>query len=645
MKKKNFWPFYFFFLGLISLLAQVVLLREISNLFYGNELFYGLGLGFWLLLVGLGSWLAGKLKNLPAQFWVLGLLLLAWAVLVPFWVVGLRWLVANLVLPGALPDWGFSLGVLGAILFIFCLPLGAFYTWGSLSWRQVDKKVFNQPYFWETIGFFGAGLLFSFFLATTSFPLAKRLNLTSLSWRYPNLVKVINSPYQSILVSQDQEQESFFLGGQLAFSNQEEFANQQLLSSIPPFLKAGQKVLVLGSPGLATALEELLPQAEIFFLEIDSELLDLEKELLSEEIKPVVQDPRNFLNQTNQSFDLILFAPGHPQTLLTNRLYTQEAFSLIKKQLTPAGIFALIFYLPIDYQSQEALRFAGSIYQTLKTTFPYLQLMTPEEQLFFLASKSSLSVESEKIIPRWQEYFSWQKGNLQAQEILTRLAKTKEELNTDSKPVAFFYQQLFWQTIFSFKTPLWLAKAAYLFPLALLFTYLFFLLKGKGNLRLGLLAASSSFLLLSLEIVIIFLFQTQIGNLYQQLALIFASVLLGMGLGIKLIKKINFWAWLVPLFLVGVASHFPTALVDQPLFWFFLALMTGLVGGGVFARLNRTFLQKNKHTGFIYAFDLFGGFFGAILTTSFLLPLLGLKGLVASLVIIVMINLLASQKI
>jgi len=54
---------YLFAVGFISILAQAVLLRELSVAFYGVELIYTLALGGWLFCSACGSMLRRKTKS------------------------------------------------------------------------------------------------------------------------------------------------------------------------------------------------------------------------------------------------------------------------------------------------------------------------------------------------------------------------------------------------------------------------------------------------------------------------------------------------------------------------------------------------------------------------------------------------------
>jgi len=133
--------------------------------------------------------------------------------------------------------------------------------------------------------------------------------------------------------------------------------------------------------------------------------------------------------------------------------------------------------------------------------------------------------------------------------------------------------------------------------------------------------------------LLVFLFQIKIGYLYRQISLIFASVLLGIGAGVALIEN---WKFLptgrqgkIKNLFLGYFLIFGALFIfgGQPVFWFLTAFLLGMVGGGIFAKVNREYLKTNKNPGYIYAFDLFGGVFGAILTSSFLFPVLGVWGM------------------
>ena len=635
------WPIFFVLLGVVSLLGQVVLLRELTTLFYGNELFYGLGLGLWLLAAGLGSLWAPRLKFLtPApkssrflscgwgRSWLLGL-----SFWLPVLVVALRWLVSRLVPVGGLPPLGWGALLLAGSIFLLAFPVGAVFPLAVAGWKNNRA---NEAYLWEALGLALAGLLFSFYLNQTTFPLTAKINRETLTWRYPNLKEISNSRYQQIMTTETNGQTNVFLNGNLAFTSQESLASQEFLALVTPFTPDLRRVLVLGSPSLALEVSRQYPSTQVDYLEVDPQLLELTKSFLIEGVNRIPADPRRFLTQSRLHYDLILFSPGNPATLLTNRYFTEECFQAARSRLTDGGVLAVANYLPTDYQSQEAIRFGASIYQTLKSVFAEVDLLTPTDSLIFLASSNLLEFNGARIDPAWSDHINEEIGSPRAVKILTSFENFRPiRLNTDSEPVTFFYQQLFGQTMLNFRLPNIITTFARIAPILIFLTGVGLFLKSKRPLRLGLLAAGSGFTLMSLETLIIFSFQSQVGYLYSQVSLLFAAVLLGMAAGVYLGERVKhpnltlrqgLFGYLLVLTLLMTLA--PTSFAGEPFFWLEMALLSGVVGGWVFGEINSLYLKDNHHPGFIYAFDLFGSFLGAILTAGLILPVWGLAGVV-----------------
>lgn len=638
---------FFFFLGIISITSQAILLREISILFYGSETFYCLGLATWLLFTGLGSLFGQRLRFLKKKSNSLWLTQAGLLVYIPIAIIILRWLSSKIFTVGELPSFGLSLLFLVITLFPFCFFLGKQFSTAVENLSGKDKKdAVNSAYFYETIGFVFGGLFFSFILGRTSFPLWSKINLKSLGWRYPNLVTTLNTKYSQLIITKKGEQFNFFVDGQLTFTIPENFDYQQLLSLITPYSAKTAKVLILGNPNLAIQIKKLNPE-KVDFVELDHNLLELEKNLMGTNVNLVSSDPRVFLHRESpDKYDLIIFSPGIPQTLLTNRYYTKECFESVRDRLSKNGIFALVFYFPTDYQSKEALLFGSSIYQTLKMAFPNLELLTPEDQLLFIASNSKINIFEDKLNPFFAKYFQYQINNSKRFQILKSLSDAKSKLNTDFEPSAFFYQQLFWQTMFSFTMPKIAWGMVNILPIFLLLIFLYLQVKSSKKARLASLAMVSSLILMSLEILIIFIFQSKIGALHSQITLIFALVLLGISVGVRIKKyfpdsqkflNFNFVGYLILLvFLFQVPN---SRISEFSFIWFSLALAIGLIGGAIFSSINCLYFAnflKNSKMGFIYSFDLFGAFLGSILTTIFLLPYFGFRNLILLLFLLVL---------
>jgi len=610
---------YFFFLGFLSLLAQVVILREIVAWLGGDELFYALGLGFWLFSAGWGSLLArGGFSLKKTHLW---LVQLGFLTLIPLSLGGFRLGLTQLLPLGQLP----SLGLMVLIVLLSVLPLaflsGFQFGLGCRFWPQV-----NQAYLWETLGFFLAGIIHSFLLSQTSFPLPSNLDRLTLKARFPNLEKVVYSQGSQLVVVRQLGQRAIFSGGEVIFSSEPGLTDHLIADLLSRVFDRG-RLLAFGDQNLANQLSKTLLPEESVFIYPENKIFVLQQADLDPSIKPVVADPRRFLTATQTVWDLIVVSPGNPNNLLTNRYYTLEFFQTVREKLTDRGVLTLIFYLPPDYQSQEAIRLAQTIYQTFSHAFPETELFLIDERVVLLGSRTKLRFKTGDNDQFWQLV----EQDDRRQQLLSRLTATTVRPNRDNWPLAYFYHHLFWQTIFTFSWPKIINYLTWFLPLVLLAIPLFLKRRLTRERRWGLVVAGSSFVLMALETVILFLFQTKIGHLYTQLALIIATVLLGMALGVGWGDRLDQKNW-ISLALASYLIVFGLLLgaaqwQEKTWFWFGLALIAGLVGGLVYALANNFYLAQTKDPVFLYAWDLFGGFLGAGLTAVYLLPRLGLTNL------------------
>ena len=155
-------------LGFSSLVAQIVLFREMMVSFYGNELSLGVVLSVWLLWVGAGSALgnriAGKKTYSPGR---LSLWYLLISVASPVTVVLMRFSkqilgTAPAEIVGFIPMFLFAFGAMS----VLCLCLGITFVLNSRSWAFDESLVFsvNRVYLWESLGAGLGGFLVTFVL-------------------------------------------------------------------------------------------------------------------------------------------------------------------------------------------------------------------------------------------------------------------------------------------------------------------------------------------------------------------------------------------------------------------------------------------------------------------------------------------------
>ena len=144
-------------IGVISILGQVVLLRELNVAFYGSELVYVLALGVWLLWTAVGA-AAGRRAHVPSERRV-RLLLLAAAWVLPLAVVlsrGLRILFGGV--PGAYLPFPRQLAGMALALLPVSLMMGLLFQWAAKRYVG-ERRTLAAAYAIESVGALIGGML------------------------------------------------------------------------------------------------------------------------------------------------------------------------------------------------------------------------------------------------------------------------------------------------------------------------------------------------------------------------------------------------------------------------------------------------------------------------------------------------------
>ena len=332
-----------------------------------------------------------------------------------------------------------------------------------------------------------------------------------------------------------------------------------------------------------------------------------------------------------------------------NRFYTQECFLEVKKILTNDGVFAFTLNVPVNYLSEEAKGLTASINTTIKRAFPNILVLPEETSILFLASQAPFPSQEKLAAYNIQtqyftsQYLSYRLSNNHISQLEKLFAETQTKVNTDFHPAAYFYQTAFWQTTQNFqlaKILKGMEKISWLLLVVPALLILFLLKKKVASpiMSMGI----ASFTLMTIEILIIFLFQSQLGYLYSKIALIFTTILISMGVGNLIGTKIKdtknglllmkLLIFLYLLLFLPIIKNFSF----EPIFY----LLGGIIGvlvGTVFPLTNKAYLKKKEKIGVLYSSDLFGAFFGAILPSLFFIPLFGTQ---KTIILLIVFNLL-----
>ena len=150
-------------IGAISMLGQVVLLRELSVAFFGSELIYVLALGVWLLGTALGA-ASGRASHVPRERSVRWLLVVLGLVL-PLAVVLARAVrVVFCGVPGAYLPFGRQMLAMVACVVPVAFLLGLLFQWAAKRFVDTGRPL-ARAYAVESVGGIVGGLLATVLLA------------------------------------------------------------------------------------------------------------------------------------------------------------------------------------------------------------------------------------------------------------------------------------------------------------------------------------------------------------------------------------------------------------------------------------------------------------------------------------------------
>ncbi len=436
-------------LGFTSIIGQVVLMRELVAVFYGNELVLGLILAWWLLWEAAGAWGLGRRADRHgwgrrALAFTLTLTGLALPVQI-FLTRSMRDLLG--VMPGAFVPLGQMAWAVGLVLAPYCLLHGLGF---SLAARLLPAgspassgDLAGKAYACESAGAVAGGALFSFILierldpfqvlllasavtlvvvlrywvlgirdwvlgirdsgfviltlvlaVLVALPLGDRLHRATLERQWPRLVFADDSRYGRLTITALGGQRAFFENGLLAFETEstfpEEVIHLPLLAHLAP-----RRVLLIGG-GVAGDLAELFKHdvSEVVYLELDPLVIEAARAYLPPEQATILDDPRlaliyqdgrRYVKNSRERFDVIVVDLPEPATGQLNRFYTLEFFREVRALLAEEGVFSLGLPSAENYWNPELARRNASVYHTLRQVFPWVTV-TPGDHNFFLAT-------------------------------------------------------------------------------------------------------------------------------------------------------------------------------------------------------------------------------------------------------------------
>ena len=716
--------------GITSMSSQIVLMRELLVVFYGNELSLGITLASWLFWIAFGSWAVGRwvADKIKEKIVVFSLCEIILAFFLPLSVLAVRLIplifkfspgeiigvlpmsIATFILLAPICILGGFLFVLGCEIYRVssggAVQIGHVYileaigaSIGGLLTSLFLISYFNPLYIMFLVGLLNLlvaclllwkrRILFSFatiillgfvFLLVLGRVDSLRKSSLNQQWRTYELLASENSVYGNITVTKRENLFSVFANGLYNFTIPDELTSERN-AHFPLLEHPNPKEILLIGGGSSGLLRQVLkhPVREVDYVELDSLVIELARrylpsnEALNDPRVKIISDMdgRLFIKRTNRNYDVVIINLPGPHTAQLNRFYTREFYAEVKDALKDKGILSFCLHSNPNYISQEQVQLYLTLKNTLQEVFPEVKI-TPGQTNYFLASKQKgiLSLDWRILMQRLRErnvdakymrgyYLFSELSDERIDFFNKRLGQMQvSAINTDFHPIAYYYDMVLWSTFFKYNLKSLFKvinpKKIYIVCICI---YLFLLIpiwlkvikRRIPSWAVLTCMGTSGFAEISFQIVTLLSFQVLYGYVYYKLGIILTSYMIGLVFGgwlitkrlkrqrgdYKLFIKTQVAIFIYPLILPILFWAF-SSLKGETSFWFgsniifpFLPIVAGLIGGFQFPLANSLYLKTKSakvgySAGLTYGLDLFGSCLGALLTSIFLIPIIGI---------------------
>lgn len=671
-------------LGFIALVTQVILLREFLTFFNGNELVIGIILANWMLLTGFGAYIGRFVGNLKQRVrWILILLGLQ-AFLPTITVLFLHVLWYKFFPPGIMAGiihvFYYSLFILSP----FCILSGALFTLFAKEESLLsDENRIGDVYAWESLGSLIGGVILNFILIwilstfqslflvmalvtilTVILSIRVQHYFTSgvlvfialvfsflylgndldrqvreLAFAGQKITYSKDSPFGIFVITQQDGQINYYENNVLMAASGDVVSKEESVHMAMVQHQNPKNILVL-SGIISGIMDEIIkyPIKSIDYVDVNPQIIQMARQSFNgssyEMLRLVEKDALRFLKGNPTKYDVVLINLPKPSTIQLNRYYTKEFFQILKKSLCEGAVISLSVPSSANYLSDEAKRLLSIIYATLKSEFKNV-LILPANEDFLLASEAELTSKIAETITEKgisteyvnSYYFDDALLQFRNQQIMQQI-DYDAPLNKDFSPVFYQSQIKLWMSHFNIK---------YWIPALLILIFSGFFFIKSGRIYKGVFAAG--FAGISIEIVLMLVFQVVFGYVYAVAGIFIMIFMGGLAYGSYYIPKyfskidhklfrrlqigIALYAFVLPaifLLIKNIQVH------DVILFIVFtiLLLIISVLTGAIFSVASK--IASSDYATIAsnaYGLDLLGAATGALLFTIYLIPALG----------------------
>lgn len=548
---------------------------------------------------------------------------------------------------------------------------------GVLILRSYRKEIATARI--KTFGWLGIAVCAVSFICLIT-PLRKSISYVSDATRWrsyqPDLefVESINSRYQNLAVGKLNQQYSILGDGKFISSFPEEIEHVQFSALLFAQKPDTKKILLIGG-GFDGCLRELLvyPVESIDYVEQDPKLFSLVKKYLPSRDRDALEDSRVTIHftdgrrfiqllKTSPLYDLIIIKLPDPASAYLNRYYTLDFFRETERLLKEDGVLCTGALSAENYFGKDVATYNRSIYHTIKSVFPHVVVKPGERQLYYASKSAGIVTSDYSLLKKRYLTISSERRRFSPEGFRTlfppervgfvrnELEKAHADINMDIKPITYYFNMLLWS---NFSGSEWVKAlehirtggiGVYILPVIIIILFRFLYVtkfphpakEKKFNAYISIWAAG--FVAMGFQIILIFLYQSLFGFIYERIGIVTALFMLGLASGAGLvnafiikIKRPDGWIGGILISIALFLFSIPLFVMSQSmneLVFLLLFIISGFLTGCMFplgvSLYYQSMPQVGETAGLIDSADHWGAMMGALISSALLVPLVGI---------------------
>jgi spermidine synthase len=364
--------------------------------------------------------------------------------------------------------------------------------------------------------------------------------------------------YQNLALVERRGQYTLYANGGIAATFPDPLTAEHEVHAIMAQKPSAKRVLLLGGNPLDDVRELLrYPLERLVHVDIDPGVGQLIRDAMPGEWAAMAADRRlvrisedapRYLKTCRGLFDVVLVRAPAPSTVSANRCFTTEFYADAGRRLDAGGILVTSVGLSERMQSESAA-LGGSVYKAMREVFPVVMASAGARPLFLAGTvESGLTLDRAVLAGRSRaarietahfrpEYFfgTDDYDPEKVAHVRDALARSDAPANTMARPVATAYSLALWRNFSG--TGNWAALwVTVLAAVAALVWAAVRVAPAAGAAPAWVacgVAATTGLAAISMELLLILLFQSVCGYVYTRMGLIFAVFMAGLAVGAR----------------------------------------------------------------------------------------------------------------